>query len=113
LTYPLKDRVSRQCVGLPDRGQYACQTAKPPRGLLGSGRQVTESTVKISAVLGFDSLKTNRNAVRSHNPRLVIGRRKFGIAGLAALRAPQIFNPMIACGHPLGMTQIPKRSYVV
>jgi hypothetical protein len=109
----LKDRVTRRCAGLLEAGQYACQTSKPARGLLGRGREVAESTVKISAVLEFDNLKTNRNAVRSHNPRLAIGRRKFGIAGPAALRAPKIFNPMVACGHPLSMTQISKRSYVV
>jgi hypothetical protein len=79
----------------------------------GGAAEVTGSTVKISAVLQFDNLKTSRNAVRSHNPRLAIGRRKFGIAGLTAPRAPQIFNPMVLCGHPPSMTQISKRSYVV
>jgi hypothetical protein len=70
-------------------------------GLLGSGRDVTGSTVKMAAVLGFDNLKTYRNAVRSHNPRLAIGRRKFGVAGLAASSAPKIFDPMDACRHAL------------
>jgi hypothetical protein len=80
---------------------------------LGRGREVTGSTIEISAVLGFHNLKTSGNAVRSDNPRLAVGHWKFGIADLAALRAPEIFNPTVADGHPFSMTQVSKRSYVV
>jgi hypothetical protein len=83
------------------------------RRLLGIDRAVAECAVKISAVLGFDDLKTSGNAVRSHGPRLAIGYRKLGNAELPALRTPKIFNPTVAYGHPLSMHRIPKRSYVV
>jgi hypothetical protein len=105
--------------GTPEAGPRSVSSRTRPRnrppgeGLLGSGREVTGSTVKISAVVGFDNLETSGNAVRSHNPRLAIVRRNFGIAGVTAPRAPKTFNPMVACGHRLGMTQISKRSYVV
>ena len=72
---------------------------------------VAESAVKISAVLGFDNLKTSGNAVRSHSRRLAIGYRKLGSAGLATLRTPKIFNPMVAV--VIVMHRVPKRSYVV
>jgi hypothetical protein len=69
------------------------------RRLLSVDRAIAESAVKITAVLGFDNLKTSGNAVWSHSPRLAIGHRKLGSAGLAALRTPEIFNPMVAGGH--------------
>jgi hypothetical protein len=69
------------------------------RRLLGVGRAVAGSAVKVTAVLGFDNLKTKGNAVRSHSPRLAIGHRKRGSAGLAALRTSKIFNPMVAGCH--------------
>ena len=69
------------------------------RRLLSVDRAVAESAVKVFAVLGFDDLKTRGNAVRSHSPRLAIGHRKLGSAGLAALRTPEIFNPMVAGCH--------------
>jgi hypothetical protein len=60
---------------------------------------VARRAVKISAILGFDNLKTNGNAVRSHSPRRAIGHRKLCFAGFTALGAPKILNPMVA-GHP-------------
>src|SRR5450631_1746129 len=82
-------------------------------GLLGSDREVADNAVKIPAARGFDNLKTSGDAVRSHNPRLVISHRKPGNADLSALGTNKIFNPTVAFGHPVRMPRIPKRSNVI
>jgi hypothetical protein len=92
--------TSVQCQQATCSGLAGHERGRQLRRLLSVDRTVAESAVKVFAVLGFDNLKTGGNAVRSHSPRLAIGHRKLGSAGLAALRTPEIFNPMVAgCHH--------------
>ena len=67
-------------------------------------RQVAERAIKVAAGPGLDKLKAGGRAVSPHHPRLPVHCRKLGLAELATLRAPEIFYPSAANGHPINMS---------
>jgi hypothetical protein len=73
--------------------------------VLGVRWAVAEIAVEVAAITGLDNLKALGNAIQLHRPRQAIRHRKRGCAGLSALRTPNIFNPMVAVGHPGNMRQ--------
>jgi hypothetical protein len=96
-------------------------TAQPPPVRfppLGFHRTVAGRAVEVAAILELDSLKPIIDTIDPDSlvtiaVSLTVRLRKLDFASRRAIRAPKIFNPMVACGHPATMTRMPKRSNVV